>query len=117
MENAASFGAALICKVLCKTEETATQTFRMIQEDYQEEAMSRAMVFMWRKRFENGREDVEDDNRTGRPSTSRTEENLLNLRELLSTDHRLRYAGTPPFEGSSPPRPSRDKKRLGCSPR
>ncbi len=75
-------------KFCVKLKKTATQTFHTIQKDYQEEAMSRAMVFMWHKRFENGQEDVEDDKRAGRPSTSRTEENLINVRELLSTDHR-----------------------------
>jgi hypothetical protein len=33
-------------KFCVKLKKTATQTFRMIQEDYQEEVMSRGMVFM-----------------------------------------------------------------------
>lgn len=61
----------------------------MIQEAYKEEAMSRAMILMWHESLENGHEDVEDDNRAGTPSTSRTQENLLKLRELLNTGRRL----------------------------
>jgi len=38
--------------------------------------MSRAWVFKWHKRFKEGKEDVEDDPRSGRPATSRTEENV-----------------------------------------
>jgi hypothetical protein len=37
--------------------------------------LSRTRVFEWHKRFMGGREEVEDDERPGRPSTSKTEEN------------------------------------------
>lgn len=67
-------------KLFVKLKKTATEIFRMTQEAYKEEAMLRATVFMWYKRFENSREDVEDDNCTGRPLTSRTEENLVKVR-------------------------------------
>ena len=76
-------------KFCAKLNKTATQTFGMIQETYKEEAMSRAMVFMWHKRFKEGRKDFEDDDRAGRPSTSRTDENVVKVRELLNNDRRL----------------------------
>src|SRR5215510_13453377 len=76
-------------KFCAKLNKTATETFGMIQEAYKEEAMSRAMVCMWHKRFKYGRKDIEDDDRAGRPSTSRTHENLVKVRELLNTDRRL----------------------------
>ena len=38
--------------------------------------MSRCRVFEWHKRFKEEREDVEDDPRSGRPSTIKTEENI-----------------------------------------
>ncbi|XP_029162602.1 protein GVQW3-like [Nylanderia fulva] len=66
-----------LIKFCAKLNKTATETFGMIQEAYKKEAMSRAMVFMWHKRLKDGREDVDDDDRAGRLSTSRTHENLV----------------------------------------
>ena len=46
----------------------------MLQQVYQEQTLSRSTVFLlWHKRFKEGREDVEDDPRGGKPSTSRNE--------------------------------------------
>lgn len=82
-----SFGSVKFC---VKHEKTETETFRTVQEAYEEQSMSGTMVFMWHKRFENDREDVEDDNCAGRPSTSRTDENLMKVCKLLNTDGSLR---------------------------
>jgi hypothetical protein len=38
--------------------------------------MSRMQVFEWHKRFRKDCEEVEDDERPGRPSTSKTKENV-----------------------------------------
>jgi len=43
----------------------------------------------WHRRFKEGREEVENDHRSGRPSTSRTEENVQHVREKVRSDHRL----------------------------
>jgi len=51
--------------------------------------MSRTCLFEWHKRFKDGREEMEDDHRTGRPSISRTEENIQHLREKVGSDRRL----------------------------
>jgi len=40
-------------------------------------------------RFMEGKEDVEDDPRCGRPATSRTEENVEFVRQKLHGDRRL----------------------------
>uniref|UniRef100_A0A3B5AEK4 Tc1-like transposase DDE domain-containing protein n=1 Tax=Stegastes partitus TaxID=144197 RepID=A0A3B5AEK4_9TELE len=42
-----------------------------------------------RKRFKMGHEDVEDDLRTGRPSTSRTEASVERIRQMVRGDRRL----------------------------
>lgn len=76
-------------KFCVKLKKTGMETFKMIKEAYKEDAMSRAMVFMWHKRFKDGREDVEDDERSGRPSTSRTDENLAKVRQVLNSDRPL----------------------------
>lgn len=76
-------------KFCVRLNKTATDTLTMIQEAFKEDAMSRAMVFVWHKRFKDGRQHVEDDDRSGRPSTSRTDDNVTRVRDLLNTDRRL----------------------------
>ena len=58
------------CEISCETWKTATETYNLLKEVYGNERLSRARVFKWFKRFQNGREDVQDDSRPGRPSTS-----------------------------------------------
>ena len=62
---------------------TASETFVMIREAYKEDALSRAQVFRWFHEFKNGRESVEDMERSGRPSTSRVDETVAKVKELL----------------------------------
>jgi len=51
--------------------------------------VSRTSLFEWHRRFKEGRDEVEDDHRSGRSSTSRTEENVQRVREKVWSDHRL----------------------------
>ena len=51
--------------------------------------MFRTRVFEWHKRFVEGREDVEDDSKSGRPCTSTTDINIENVRQLVRSDRRL----------------------------
>ncbi|GFU20161.1 protein GVQW3 [Trichonephila clavipes] len=53
------------------------------------ECLSRAQVFEWFKRFKDGRQDVEDDSRSGRPSTSKTDEDVEKVASLIRSDRRL----------------------------
>ncbi|PNF21375.1 hypothetical protein B7P43_G15465, partial [Cryptotermes secundus] len=50
-------------------------------------SLSRTEVLEWHSRFKAGRVSVEDDKLSGRPSTSKTTENLENIRELIHEDH------------------------------
>ena len=51
--------------------------------------MSRSRVFEWHKRFKEGREEVEDDARSGRPSSTRTEDNVERVRQKVREDRRM----------------------------
>ena len=51
--------------------------------------MSRARVFEWHKRYKSGREEVEDDPKPGRPSTSKTADNIERVNTLVRRDRRL----------------------------
>jgi len=61
------------CLLLGKT---AAQTVTMLREAFKEEAPSQARVYEWFSRFKRGDMSLEDQPRSGRPSTSRTDENI-----------------------------------------
>ena len=52
-------------------------------------AMKKTAVYKWVKRFSEGRESVTDEERSGRPATSRTEENIANVLQIVCANRRL----------------------------
>ena len=60
----------------------------MLQEAIVDNAMSQSKTFLWYKRFKDGRTSVDDDERSGRQSTSTTPENIANVREAILADGR-----------------------------
>ena len=76
-------------KFLVQLGKTPTETFNLLQEVYRDATMSRTRIFEWHKRFREGREDVEDDPKSGRPTTSRTNENVERVREKVRSDRCL----------------------------
>ena len=55
----------------------------MLVQVYGDNAMKKTAVYKWVKRFSEGRESVIDENRSGRPATSRTEENIAKVRQIV----------------------------------
>ena len=51
--------------------------------------MSRTGLFELHRRFKEGREELKDDHRSGRPSTSRADENVERLRQKVRSDRHL----------------------------
>ncbi|XP_036620520.1 protein GVQW3-like [Trichosurus vulpecula] len=76
-------------KLCVKLNKSASETLEMLKEAYGDEVMSRARVFDWHKRFKEGRDDVHDDARSGRPITHRTSENVEKVRDLVRSNSRL----------------------------
>jgi hypothetical protein len=72
-----------------KTGKTATETFQLIRQAYGDNALSRTRVFELYARFRDGRENLDDDERSGRPTTVRTPDMIETVRELISTDRRM----------------------------
>ena len=61
---------------------TPTETLKLLQEVYGDDTSSRTRLFFeWHRRFKEGREEVEDDHWSGRPSTSSTDENVERVRQ------------------------------------
>jgi hypothetical protein len=50
--------------------------------------MSQSKTFLWYICFKDGRTSIDDDERSGRPSTSKTSENIAKVREAILADHR-----------------------------
>nr|XP_012140868.1 PREDICTED: putative uncharacterized protein FLJ37770 [Megachile rotundata] len=76
-------------KFCVKLGKTATETVAIIKSAYKEDALSDQQVFRWHKAFLKGREEVDDEDRAGRPSTTTTADNVTRMRELLNSDRRL----------------------------
>jgi len=51
--------------------------------------MKKTAVYKWVKRISEGRESVTDEERSGRPATSRTEENIAKVLQILHENCRL----------------------------
>jgi len=60
----------LVIKFCCKVNFSATKTVELIQKAYSDAALSRTTIFEWHTQFQEGRESVKDDKRSGRPTTS-----------------------------------------------
>jgi hypothetical protein len=73
-------------KFCVKLTKTATETFEMLKNAYSEECLSRTSVFECHKRFKEGRDSLQGDERKDRPSTSRTEESTEVIRKCLAED-------------------------------
>jgi len=67
---------------------SATTTHEKLQQAFGDDAMSRAQAFRWHKMFSEGRTIVEDEQRSGRPPTTRTSDNTARVRELVRSDQR-----------------------------
>ena len=76
-------------KVCVKLGKTATETLKMLRDVYGDSSMFRTRVFEWHKRFVEGREDVEDDTKSGRLCTSTTDTNVEKIWQLVRSDRRL----------------------------
>ena len=65
------------------------ETFVSLTEAYGDATLSRTMVFKWHRAFKEGRENVEDDPRSGRPVSSTDDQNVEVVRAVMSKDRRL----------------------------
>ena len=61
----------------------------MVQNAYGNEALNRSNVFRRYSRFRDGWELVEDDERGGRPKSTRTEVNIAAVAGLFKNDRRI----------------------------
>ena len=61
----------------------------MLVQVYGDNAMKKTAIYKWVKRFSEERESVTDEERSGRPATNRTEENIANVCQIVRENRRL----------------------------
>ena len=76
-------------KFCCKVDFSTTKAVELIQKAYGDAALSRTTIFEWHKRFREGRESVKDDERSGRPTTSRTDDNIAAVDKMVKKDRNV----------------------------
>ena len=64
-------------KFLVKLRKSRKEIREMLVQVYGNNVMKKTAVYKWVARFSEGRESVTDEERSGRPATSRTEENIF----------------------------------------
>ena len=60
----------------------------MIQQGFGDQSLNRTQVFQWHARFKAGRTSVDDDEHTGRPTSSTTPETVARIQEIIRQDRR-----------------------------
>ncbi|XP_053459236.1 protein GVQW3-like [Nycticebus coucang] len=76
-------------KFLVKLGKSGSEIRDMLAQVYGDNAMKKTAVYKWIKRFSEGRERVTDEERSGRPVTSRTDENIEKIRRIVRQNRRL----------------------------
>lgn len=62
---------------------SCADSLKMLEKAYGESVLSKTRAYEWYKAFKEGREIVEDMPRSGRPSTSSTDENIEKVKEIV----------------------------------
>ncbi|KYN30749.1 hypothetical protein ALC56_14951 [Trachymyrmex septentrionalis] len=66
-----------------------SKTLEMLTVAYGESTLSKKSVYKWYKLFQEGRENVNDESRSERPSTSKTDENVQEVKEIVLKNRRI----------------------------
>jgi len=79
-----------VCVKFCfKLGKTFTETFQMLRQAYGEDCLSRSQRHEWYQRFKSGRTSVEDDPKSGWPSTSMDDDHVEKVLAVIRQNRRL----------------------------
>jgi len=76
-------------KFCFKLQRSAKETHEILKLVYGDAAVTMKTVYKWFELFCNGCESVEDKERSGRPSTSKTQENVERVSEMIRSNRQL----------------------------
>jgi len=76
-------------KFLVKLGKSGNEIRAMLVQVYGDDAMKKTAVYKQVRHFSEGRESVTDEERSGRPATSRTVENIAKIRQIVRENRRL----------------------------
>ncbi|UYV76008.1 hypothetical protein LAZ67_13002114 [Cordylochernes scorpioides] len=82
-------GSKNLYQILVKNEINCADAFRMLTVAYGEATMDRSNVYRWYKMFSEGREDVNDEESAGRPSTSTTDEKINEVEKMILANRQI----------------------------
>ena len=68
---------------------TFTEAFQMLQQAYGEDCLSRTQYHEWYQRFKSGRTPIEDDPKSGWPSTSMDDDHVEKVLAVIRQNCRL----------------------------
>lgn len=70
---------------------TQQECFEKLRATFGDEVPSKATIYNWYAEFKRGRSSVSDESRTGRPTTSKTAENIEKVHEMIQADRHTTY--------------------------
>jgi transposase len=76
-------------KFVVKLGKSGNKIREMLVQVYGDNVMKKTAVYKWVKRFSEGRENVTDEESSRRPTTSRNEENIAKIRQIMRENRRL----------------------------
>ena len=78
-----------VIKFCAKLGKSGSETLQLLRTAYGNAVLSSTQVLRCHKALKDGRESVEDKQRAGRPSTSKTENNVAHVKAVLDRDRRF----------------------------
>jgi len=79
-----------VCVKFClKLGKTFTETFQMLQQAYGEDCLSHTQCYEWYQRFKSGRTSIEDDPKSGWPSSSTGDNHIEKVHSVIRENRRL----------------------------
>ena len=79
-----------VCVTFCfELGKTFRETFQMSQQGYGEDCLSCTQCYVWYQRFKSGRTSIEDDPKSGWPSSSMGDDHIEKVRSVTHENRRL----------------------------
>jgi len=80
-----------MCITFCvKLGRNGAETSEMLRTAFGEQCLSHARIFKWHKRFKEGRDSADENPRSGRPTTSKTDNCVARVQELIQANRHLK---------------------------